>query len=315
LRLRKKSDLKIRFQFCFLILPLLFLNQGCATQSGFSKTFPKRLTETQQVWYFQNRGAQNLQSSSVQPVKKTILTPYEIMERLIYVSPLRGHSIPLIVISDPKVNAQTDGKSIFINSGFVAAFGHDQNMVASVFAHELGHILANHQSGKPKGTSVVNYLGYLSPAFSFLPYGGLYGGLATTAVKEGVHMSQYSYSRHQENEADAIGAWIAMTAGFNAMGLSDFLEYTGGSGFSAPKNISIPTSVGAIPQSVAVTLLSSSPLYQTHPPSKKRRGIVELVIRRKKGELTADQMRKEARWLADLYEELEARSPKIPINA
>lgn len=307
--------MKVRFQVYFLVSLLLFLNQGCATQSGFSKTFPRRLTETQQVWYFQNRAVQNLQTTSVPPAQKSVLTPYEIMERLLYVSPLRGHSVPVIVINDPKVNAQTDGKSIFINSGFVAAFGHDQNMVASVFAHELGHILANHQSGKPKGTSFVNYLGYLSPAFSFLPYGGLYGGLATTAVKEGVHMREYSYSRHQENEADAIGAWIAMTAGFNAMGLSDFLEYTGGSGFSVPKNISIPTSVGSIPQSVAVTLLSSSPLYQTHPPSKKRRSIVELVIQRKKGELGEDEMRKQARWLADLYDELEMRSPKTLINS
>ena len=232
------------------------------------------------------------------------------MERLLYVSPLRGHRIPVIVINDPTINAQTDGHSIYINTGFISTFGSNTDMVASIFAHELGHILAKHQPHGSRGSSMARYVGLATPAFSLLPYGGIYGGVTTTAVQEGMKMREFSYSRHQENEADIIGAWIAMRAGFNPIGLSDFLEHVGGSGFGMPQSVSIPTSMAGIPQSAAVTLLSSSPLYKTHPPSEKRRKNIDLLMKRMRGEITQDELSKESKWLADIYYELEMRSPK-----
>lgn len=233
----------------------------------------------------------------------------EMMDRIVYVSPLRGYPVRVMVVNDPKINAHTDGLTVYLNSGLLNIFmGHD-DLVASVLAHELGHILANHQpEGKPR-TSAWSYLSYLTPALNALPYGGFYSGIAGSAVREGVQIHLYSYDRHQENEADVIGAYLASEAGYNALGLCQFLDYAGRSGFSTPKTISIPTSVSAIPQSAAVMLLSSSPLYQTHPPSKKRKKNVELLLQRKKGLITQAEFRRKSGWAANIYEKLEKAKP------
>ncbi len=289
---------------------LLFF-QGCASQAGFSQSFPKRLTETQSTWYFQHHGNPQFSPSSPDPGLQGNghgLQP--IMDRLVYASPLRGYSIPVAVLNDEKINAQTDGKTVYLNVGLLKAFyGHD-DLVAAVCAHELGHILANHQTNNHKGGSALGYLNYLTPALNVVPYGGLYGSAAITAMQQGVNIHEYSYDRLQENEADAIGAILAADAGYNPLGLSQFLDYVGGSAFGVPKNISIPTSVGAIPQSALITVLSSSPLYKTHPPSKQRKEIIDLIIQRKKGLITHDELKKKSAWLADLYQSLELSRPR-----
>jgi len=233
-----------------------------------------------------------------------------VLNRLVYASPLRGASVPVSIVNDSKINAWTDGQQIYVSSGLLKAFQGNTDLVASVFAHELGHILANHEpQGRPR-QSPLRYLSYFTPALSLLPYGNIYGSVAGTAVNQGVQMQNYAYDRIQENEADAIGVYVAAKAGYNAMGLSQFFDYLGGSGFGVPKNISIPTSLAAIPQSAVVTLLSTSPLYRSHPPSNERKKIVSLMIQRKLGLITQDALRKESAWLAEMYETLEQRSPK-----
>lgn len=295
----------------FSLILSAILIQGCASQSGFSNSLPQRLTQTQNVWYARSHGNPNMSLSVQSGTGDLQGSLQQVLDRLVYVSPLRGYPIRLVVVPDPKVNAHTDGNAIYINSGLLTTFRYQDDLVASVMAHELGHILANHQPEGQKRSSSLSYLSYLTPALSALPYGSLYGSVASTALNQGVQIRQYSYGRLQENEADAIGVFIAADAGYNAMGLSQFLDYAGGSGFSAPKSISIPTSVGAIPESAFVTLLSSSPLYQTHPRSEKRKKIVELILQRKKGLITQAELQDESQWVADLYTALEMSKPKI----
>lgn len=287
---------------------VLFLS-GCATQSGFSKSFPNRLAETQTSWYYRHRGNPQVAPANL-GASGGLINLQQLLDRLVYVSPLRGYPIKLAIVEDAKVNAHTDGSTIYLNTGLLSVFRGQDDLVASVMAHEIGHILASHRANGQKTTAGLNYLGYLTPALSALPYGSLYGNLAVTAVQQGAQMRQYSYSRLQENEADVIGVVIAMNAGYNGLGLSQFFDHIKTSGFGTPKNLSIPTSLGAIPQSAAITLLSSSPLYQTHPISKSRKHIVELVVQRKKGEITQEALRKESKWVADIYETLEQNSPK-----
>ncbi len=295
-----------------ILLGALFF-QGCASQAGFSESFPRRLTETQNVWYYRSRGNPGMSPFSnpgAVGYQDGLMSLQQVLDRLVYVSPLRGYSIKLAVVNDSKVNAHTDGSTIYLNSGLLTAFRYHDDLVASVMAHELGHILANHQLEGQKRGSSLSYLGYLTPALGILPYGNLYGSLAGTAVQQGAQMRQYSYDRLQENEADAIGVFLATDAGYNGMGLSQFFDYVGSSSFSTPRNLSIPTSLSSIPQSAAITLLSTSPLYQTHPRSAKRKEIVELVLKRKKGLITQEQLRKQSAWVADLYETLERKVPK-----
>lgn len=282
------------------------LVQGCASQSRFSSSFPQRLTQTQSVWYQRNHGNPNLPTS----VSDKPENLQQILDRLVYVSPLRGYPVQVFVVQDSHVNAHTDGIHIYIHSGLLAVFHDQTDLVASVLAHELGHILANHQAQGSKRNPALGYLTYLTPALGVLPYGGLYGSAAGAALREGIHMRQYSYDQLQENEADAIGVFLATDAGYNAVGLSQFLDYVGGSGLSAPRSLSIPTSFAAIPQSAVVTLLSTSPLYQTHPRSKKRKKIVELILQRKKGIISQETLQKKSSWAADLYAALERSKPQ-----
>ena len=285
--------------------------QGCATQADFSQSFPHRLTATQADWYAHNplsaAPPQALSSASLVTLEQSL---QNILDRLVYVSPLRGHTIIARVTNDKTINAHTDGHTIFLNAGLLMAFRGNDELVASVLAHEFGHILARHNENR-RGASGLTYLSYLTPALSVLPYGGLYGGVAGTALREGDKMRNYSYSRLQENEADAIGAFLAIDAGYSAIGLSEFLDRVGKTGFSAPRSLVIPTSLSGIPQSAVAALLSSSPLYSTHPPSKKRKHIIDLIVKYKKGLMTREEFRREERWLADLCQTIEFSRPKM----
>ncbi len=285
--------------------------QGCATQADFSQSFPHRLMATQADWYAHNP------LSAAPPQAPSPATPLtfeqslqNILDRLVYASPLRGHTLAVLIANDNQVNAHTDGRTIFLNAGLLMTFRGNDELVASVLAHELGHILAGHQENH-HSASGLTYLSYLTPALGVLPYGGLYGSVAGTAMREGDKMREYSYSRLQENEADAIGAFLAIDAGYTAIGLSEFLDYVGKTGFSAPRSVVIPTSLVGIPQSAAVALLSSSPLYSTHPPSKKRKHIVDLIIKYKNGLMTRAELRKEEPWLADICQAIEFSRPKV----
>ncbi len=300
-----------RFFFWILfILPL----QGCATQTGFSTSFPERLTESQNEWRFRHGKDFRLNLASVPqtgPVTSSHTVQLQtLLDQLVAVSPLEGYAVRVAVVNDPKLNAFTDGQSIFVTTGLLMTFQRDQNVIASVLAHELGHILGHHVPDEKSRIIALEYLSYLTPALSALPYGGFYGSAAGTAVRQGAKVRRFSYSRVQENEADAISVFLASKAGYHALGLSEFLEVVTSSGFGSPNAISIPTSLSAIPESALVVLLSSSPLYRVHPPSKERQQVVGLMKQRVKGEIDDAGLRKKFRWLAALYTTLESRSPQ-----
>lgn len=235
----------------------------------------------------------------------------QILDRLVYVSPLRGYPVRAGIIADPKINAFTDGLTVFVNTGLLQAFQGNEDLVASVLAHELGHILGHHVPEENSRSSFLQTLSYLTPALGALPYGGLYGSAAGTALRQSSRIRDISYSRLQETEADILGVMISDRAGYNAYGLCDFFDVVSTSGFGRPLSIQVPLSVGAIPESAAVALLSASPLYRVHPPSKKRKEMVRLALQYRKGILPVQEVRRRSSWLADLAGNLERRLPPI----
>jgi len=295
---------------------LVLLLPGCAAQSGFSRSFPKRLTEAQNEWHFRFGRSFNAQAALPAQSPAPPAAPLDawhlqaLLDRLVYVSPLRGYAVRVQVVNDPKLNAFTDGQTITITTGLMMVFQYREDVMASVMAHELGHILAHHLPDQKSRNIAMDYLSYLTPALSALPYGGYYSSAAGTAIREGAKVRRFSYDRLQETEADVIGVYLAAKAGYGGMGLSEFLDVAKSSGFGPPQSISIPTSLGTIPASAATLLLSTSPLYRIHPPSAKRKRIVELMQARCQGKLAQAELRKQSAWMADLYAALEMRSPK-----
>lgn len=200
-----------RFISISFLLPSIFLLSSCVTMTA--KNLNTRITKTQKEWRYGGHafyGDEKLvRDLTAQGQLQAVL------DRIIYVSPLRGYSIPIFFV-DSQNPAFTDGKSIYINAAFAQVFWQDQSMIALVIAHEFGHILAHHDPAS--GKDIATLYSAASPLMSLVPY----GGYANLAVREGVTMGKRAYNRAQEKEADAIAVYLAKRAGYDPQGLVRF---------------------------------------------------------------------------------------------
>lgn len=294
------------FWGAFLVLSLGVLGGGNQALADLSPDLNTRITQAQESWHHSNATFwPNAKPQFPLPNMPPEIQAQIILDRLVYVSPLRGYDIRLRIKQDPSINAFTDGKTIYLHSGLLQAMGHNQDLLASVVAHELSHIVAHHKT-ETKNRNADLLLQIASPIIGQLvPY----GSVGTQAARELVKMKGFSYSREQEIEADAIAAILAMEAGYNPYGLSQFFDQvsTPTQSFvvpSIPTNFNNPT---VVTRSVALYLLRVSPFYKTHPPSHERKHVVEQVVHAKHhGEHSLGNS-----WLSSVYQTVELRRPKV----
>jgi predicted Zn-dependent protease len=148
------------------------------------------------------------------------------------------------VVDDDEINAfAAPAGYVYINTGTIL---HARNVseVASVLAHEIGHVALRHIAenyDRQRNAGTLYQAGVL--AASVFGYGGLAnvgGGLATMAVLN-------SFTRSDEHEADVFAVEAMPAAGYDPNGLVTFLEVVRGvSGASPP------------------------PLFATHPATEDR---------------------------------------------
>ncbi|HEY3489468.1 MAG TPA: M48 family metalloprotease [Candidatus Deferrimicrobiaceae bacterium] len=122
-----------------------------------------------------------------------------------------------VLDTDPRmVNAfVAGGKYIYIYTGLLAQATSDDEL-AFVLSHELGHSLLQHRIRSQKdGSSTVAGLAVIGAALSKKNRGALLDFAKTTTA---------SYSRLDEEEADAIGVAIARKAGFDSIRGADFFS-------------------------------------------------------------------------------------------
>lgn len=232
-----------------------------------------------------------------------------ILDRLVYVSPLRGYDIRAIVIPKASINAQTDGKKILVHTGLLNAFGQNDHQIAAVLAHELAHIIAHHHAGRSEQNKSSLLVQAATPLLSLVPY----GSYASLGVRELSNVKQAGYSRDQEKEADAIATILTMEAGYSHLGLTQFLEGVSsraGTKFAVPTNIPVTTNVNALAQSAGLYLLRASPLYKTHPPSNERATVIHAVAARRAGDLSAGELTAADPWIESVYQVIQRRRPK-----
>lgn len=120
------------------------------------------------------------------------------------------------LLDSPVVNAfALPGGYIYITRGLLALANSEAEM-ASVLAHETGHITARH-SAERYSRSVVTSLGAMI----------LSSAVGSAGVSEalGVGSSLYlsSYSRGQESQADSLGIRYLSRSGYTPTGMSAFL--------------------------------------------------------------------------------------------
>jgi len=128
-----------------------------------------------------------------------------------------GCAIPIDYVTADDVNAYTDDKKIVIYSGIVALAKTDAQL-----AHVIGHELAHANLGHGDKRLVNRTLGWLGG--TAIDVGILAGGISTGGAfgKEFTKAGALAYSVNFEREADYVGAYYAVRAGYDLNGVEEF---------------------------------------------------------------------------------------------
>ncbi len=133
-------------------------------------------------------------------------------------TPARGCDYPVVLdYNSSEINAFADGRRIVISKGIVR-FAEDDNELALVIAHELGHNTLDHV-GKQQQNAMVGSLGGLA-IDSILTAAGVSTGSQFSRM--GGQLGAQQYSVAFEQEADYVGMYFMERAGYNSAHVADF---------------------------------------------------------------------------------------------
>jgi len=157
------------------------------------------------------------------------------------------------VIRDPRINAfAVPGGYVYVHSGLLASL-HNDDELAAVLGHEIGHVHAHHIVRQQEKTQVLNYTALLGSLLSVVQ--PAVGSLAT-AASQAVALQ---YSREFEQEADYLGARYMQAAGYDPRAMLDFFKVLSDQQHASPG--------------------SAPPYLQTHPMSDERLDRLEAVLK------------------------------------
>lgn len=140
----------------------------------------------------------------------------ETMDRLEAASQRPDQKYQITLLNSPAVNAfALPNGHLYVTRGLLA-LANDRSELASVMAHEMGHVIARHaqiREEKARQAALV------SEVVSDVLSDPQVGALALAKSK----LALASFSRAQEFEADSIGIGISARAGFDPYGAARFL--------------------------------------------------------------------------------------------
>jgi hypothetical protein len=126
------------------------------------------------------------------------------------------------LINDPSINAfALPGGPIFVNSGLIAA-AENEAQVAGVLAHEIAHVALRHSTSQASKANLLQFPAALAGAI--LGQGSAGAQLGQMGLGFGLNVLMLRYSRSAEEEADALGAHIMASAGYNPIEMARFFE-------------------------------------------------------------------------------------------
>ncbi|HBE16778.1 MAG TPA: peptidase [Cyanobacteria bacterium UBA11149] len=131
------------------------------------------------------------------------------------------------IVDDPNINAAaTMGGYIYVNRGLIAAADNEAQL-ASVIAHEIGHIAARHSIQQMRQTAIARGLAVAA------------GVDRNTLVNLGVELAfKLPNSRKDELEADKLGLETLQKSGYAPSAMVEFMKKLLNSGRSAPTILS-----------------------------------------------------------------------------
>lgn len=217
-RMLKALDVKILALLCFL-LPAAFFIAGCTPEYNI-------VTGQEETYYYSTdrevqmgRNVARQVEDQLKPAKDPLMTKrvQDIGKKIAAVCDRKDIDYHFEVVEDKDVNAfSLPGGYVYIYSGLIEKVDNDDEL-AGVISHEVGHIVARHSIKKLQGAQIYTLLRVL---VSQVPSGGEVGAAADEAVTQ----IMLGYSRQDELLADQLGARYTKRAGYDPKGMLTFLQ-------------------------------------------------------------------------------------------
>src|SRR5476651_2789403 len=138
------------------------------------------------------------------------------VDRLVAASERPDLKYKVTILNAPAINAfALPNGQLYITRGLVA-LANDKAELASVLAHEMGHVIARHAAIREEQAKQAAIISHVVNDVLSDPQTG-----AMALAKSKLTLA--SFSRAQEFEADGIGVGISARAGFDPFGASRFL--------------------------------------------------------------------------------------------
>jgi len=138
------------------------------------------------------------------------------VDRLVAASERPDLKYKVTILNSPAINAfALPNGQLYVTRGLIA-LANDRAELASVLAHEMGHVIAHHAAIREEQAKQAAIVAHVVSDVLSDPNAG---ALALAKSK----LTLAAFSRAQEFEADGIGVGIAARAGFDPFGASRFL--------------------------------------------------------------------------------------------
>jgi predicted Zn-dependent protease len=212
------KELKVILGLFFILLSS-FCISGCSTEYNM-------VTGEQENYYYSTDREVALGRAMQKQVEKQIKLAEDplmqkrledIGKKIVEVCDRKDINYSFKVLDEDEVNAVSlPGGFVYVNKGLVEKVANDGEL-ASVLAHEVGHIVARHSVKKLQGAYGYTLFRILA---SQAPGGGQVGAAADAAFTELI----LGYSREDELLADKLGARYTKLAGYDPHSMINFLK-------------------------------------------------------------------------------------------
>lgn len=182
--------------------------------------------------------------------------------RLAFNSPLQHPDLSLVILRDRSINAfAVPGGVIGVNVGLLL-HAQTEAELASVLAHELGHLSQRHyirRVADSKQSAWLSLAGFLATV-AIAAAGDSQGAYAAAATTQAAMIDRaLAYSRQFEQEADRIGMQTLVDAGLDPHAMPDFFQR-----MERQSRIA-----GSIPEFVLTHPLTASRIADTYNRARK----------------------------------------------
>jgi predicted Zn-dependent protease len=140
----------------------------------------------------------------------------KLVDRLVAASERPDLKYEVTLLNSPAINAfALPNGRLYVTRGLIA-LANDKAELASVIAHEMGHVIAHHAEIRREQARQAALVNHVMTEVVSDPQ-------TTALALAKSKLALASFSRAQEFEADGIGVGISARAGFDAYGASRFL--------------------------------------------------------------------------------------------